>query len=161
MIAALKSLVPTIEAWPDEDQARLVDTARMIEAERLGTYHASAEELIGIDRGLADAGQGRFASDEKLAAVRFVPYWMKLRYTDAALVSPMEFSPVLPCKTQIPSCRGARPLASLETRTMVMQVSRMPGRNARATCVSRGSLRSHLDMRRWVDGVDAIDMASP
>jgi predicted transcriptional regulator len=67
MIPALKSLVPTIEAWPDEDQAKLVDAARMIAAERSGTYHASAEELIGIDRGLADAEQGRFASDEKLA----------------------------------------------------------------------------------------------
>jgi hypothetical protein len=69
MIAALKSLVPTIEAWTDEDQARLVDAARMIAAERSGTYHASAEELIGIDRGLVDAIQERFASDEKLAAV--------------------------------------------------------------------------------------------
>ncbi len=68
MIAALKSIVPAIEAWPDEDQARLVEAARMIAAERRGTYHASAEELDGIDRGLIEADHGRFASNEKLAA---------------------------------------------------------------------------------------------
>ncbi len=67
MIAALKSLVPAIEAWPDEDQALLAETARMIEAQRRGVYHATEEELTGIGRGLADAGAGRFASDEAVA----------------------------------------------------------------------------------------------
>jgi predicted transcriptional regulator len=69
MIAALKSLVPAIEAWPDEDQALLVETARMIEAQRRGVYHATDEELTGIERGLADAEAGRFASDEQLEEV--------------------------------------------------------------------------------------------
>jgi hypothetical protein len=69
MIAALKSLVPAIEAWPDEDQALLAETARMIEAQRRGVYHATKEELAGIERGLADAVAGRFASDEQLEEV--------------------------------------------------------------------------------------------
>jgi predicted transcriptional regulator len=68
MIAALKLLVPMIETLPDEDQAMLVEAARMIAAERRGSYQASEDELRGIDRGLNDAVQGRFASDDKLAA---------------------------------------------------------------------------------------------
>jgi hypothetical protein len=54
MIASLKSLVPAIEAWPDEDQALLAETARMIEAQRRGVYHATDEELAGIDRAFCE-----------------------------------------------------------------------------------------------------------
>jgi hypothetical protein len=38
MIAALKDLVPRIDAWPPEDQEALVEAARGIEAERTGVY---------------------------------------------------------------------------------------------------------------------------
>jgi predicted transcriptional regulator len=34
-----------------------------------GTYHATAEELAGIDRGLKAARERRFASDEDVEAV--------------------------------------------------------------------------------------------
>ena len=52
MIAELKDLLPRIGAWPSEDQEALVEAARGIEAERRGVYHATAEELTAIDRGL-------------------------------------------------------------------------------------------------------------
>jgi len=70
MIAALKDLLPRIEAWPSEDQEALVEAARGIEAERTGVYQATPAELAAIDRGLDDVRRGRFATVEALAEVR-------------------------------------------------------------------------------------------
>jgi predicted transcriptional regulator len=70
MIAALKQMPPKIESWPSDDQLALLEAARSIEAERAGVYHASPEELTAIDRGLEEADEGRFATDEAVAAVR-------------------------------------------------------------------------------------------
>jgi hypothetical protein len=70
MIAALKDLLPRIDAWPSEDQEALVEAARAIEAERTGVYQATAEELAAIDRGLDDVRGGRWAAVEALAEVR-------------------------------------------------------------------------------------------
>ena len=67
MIAALKDLLPRIDAWPSEDQEALLEAARGIEAERTGVYQATAEELVAIDRGLDDARSGRLATVEALA----------------------------------------------------------------------------------------------
>ena len=69
-IAALKDLLPRIEAWPSEDQEALVEAARGIGAERTGVYQATAEELAAIDRGLDDVRGGRWAAVEDLAEVR-------------------------------------------------------------------------------------------
>ena len=70
MIAASKDLLPRIEAWPSEDQEAVAEAARDIEAERTGVYHATAEDLAAIDRGLDDVRRGRFATDEALEEVR-------------------------------------------------------------------------------------------
>lgn len=70
MIKALKQLLPRIEGWPAEDQRALLEAARGIEAERCGVYHASPEELAAIDHGVEDARNGRFASEQAIAAVR-------------------------------------------------------------------------------------------
>jgi hypothetical protein len=70
MIAALKDLLPRIDAWPSEDQEALVEAARAIEAERTGVYQATADELAAIDRGLDDVRGGRWAAVEALAEVR-------------------------------------------------------------------------------------------
>jgi hypothetical protein len=70
MIAALKDLIPRIDAWPSEDQEALVEAARGIEAERTGVYQATAEELVAIDRGLDDVRGSRLATVEGLAEVR-------------------------------------------------------------------------------------------
>ena len=51
-------------------QEELADIALEIEAElKGGVYQASAEELVGIDRGLKAAREGRFATDEEVEAV--------------------------------------------------------------------------------------------
>lgn len=66
----LKDLVKRAETWPPELQEELAEIARELDsAFRGGVYHATPEELAGIDRGLEDARAGRFATDEEVAAV--------------------------------------------------------------------------------------------
>jgi len=67
---ALKEAMQRVEAWPEEAQEELAEIALEIDAGLRGrSYKATAEELIGIDRGLRAARQGRIASDEDVAAV--------------------------------------------------------------------------------------------
>jgi hypothetical protein len=70
MISALKDALKAAETWPEEDQEALLEAARHIEAQRSGVYDATPEELAAVDRGLADARAGRFASDEEVAQVK-------------------------------------------------------------------------------------------
>ena len=58
------------EAWPEAAQEELAEIALEIDARlRGGEYHATPEELAGIDRGLKAAHEGRFATDEQVEAV--------------------------------------------------------------------------------------------
>ena len=67
---ALKEAMRRAETWPDEAQQQLAEIAFEIDAElKGGTYHATPEELAGIDRGLKAAREGRFATDEEVEAV--------------------------------------------------------------------------------------------
>jgi hypothetical protein len=67
---ALKEAMRRAETWPDEAQEQLAEIAFEIDAElKGGTYHATPEELAGIDRGLKAAREGRFATDEEVEAV--------------------------------------------------------------------------------------------
>lgn len=55
---------------PTEARAELPAYAEEIEDGLVaGTYHPTESELAGIDRGLADARAGRFATDRQVAAV--------------------------------------------------------------------------------------------
>jgi hypothetical protein len=70
---ASKALIEAIrraETWPEEVQQELAAIALEIDASlKGGTYHATPEELQGIDRGLEAAREGRFATDEEVQAV--------------------------------------------------------------------------------------------
>jgi hypothetical protein len=67
---ALKEAIRRAETWPDEAQEQLAEIAFEIDAElKGGVYHATPEELVGIDRGLKAAQEGRFATDEEVEAV--------------------------------------------------------------------------------------------
>jgi len=70
MITALKNMLSQIDRWPSDDQEALLEAARSIESERMGTYRASEAELAASDRGLDDARADRFASDDAVAEVR-------------------------------------------------------------------------------------------
>jgi predicted transcriptional regulator len=63
----LKDVLEIVEAWPEAAQAELAELALEIDA-GLGTgkYHATPEELPGIERGLKAAREGRLATDEQI-----------------------------------------------------------------------------------------------
>ena len=65
----LKAIVERAETWPEAAQDALIEIAQEIEGELKGEYHATPEELEGIDRGLRAAAEGRFATDEQVEAV--------------------------------------------------------------------------------------------
>jgi predicted transcriptional regulator len=66
----LKQAMERVETWPEEAQAELAEIALDIDsALKGGTYQATSEELVGIDRGLKAARDGRFATQEEVAAV--------------------------------------------------------------------------------------------
>ncbi len=74
---SLKEAMQRVETWPEAAQEELAEIALEIDARlRGGKYHATPEELAGIDRGLKAAREGRFATDEQVEAV-FAKYRRK------------------------------------------------------------------------------------
>ena len=69
----LAEVLERAQSWPEEDQERLIELAREIEADRSGVYVMTPEEEEAVNRGLAQADRGEFATDEEVAAV-----WKKL-----------------------------------------------------------------------------------
>jgi predicted transcriptional regulator len=69
----LTVILERVESWPEAAQRKLAEIALEIEQNLSGEYQATPEELAGIDRGLADARAGRFATDEEVeeALVKF------------------------------------------------------------------------------------------
>jgi predicted transcriptional regulator len=59
-----------VKTWPREDQETLAEFAREIEAHRSGVYQLTPDEEAAIERGLAQADRGEFATDEEMAALR-------------------------------------------------------------------------------------------
>jgi predicted transcriptional regulator len=67
---ALTEAMRRTESWPESAQEELAEIALEIDARvRGGRYHATPEELAGIDRGLKAAQEGRFATDQQVEAV--------------------------------------------------------------------------------------------
>src|SRR3989338_10244474 len=65
MSAKLQELLKRAERWPEEAQEELAELGREIEREVSGEYYTTAEELKGIDRGLAASRKGSFATKRK------------------------------------------------------------------------------------------------
>jgi predicted transcriptional regulator len=66
----LKDAMERVETWPEEAQEELAAIALDMDASlNGGLYEATTEELAGIDRGLKAAREGRFATDDEVAAV--------------------------------------------------------------------------------------------
>lgn len=64
MTKTLRDLLAQAETWPREDQDDLAEYAREIEARRTGIYAMSDDERAAVARGLAEADQGKFVSDQ-------------------------------------------------------------------------------------------------
>jgi len=65
----IAAVLESVRSWPQEDQEELAELARVIEARRKGVYPLSDAEREGIERGLEAMHQGKFASDERVAAI--------------------------------------------------------------------------------------------
>src|SRR5579871_1044799 len=70
---ALEKLIERAAALPDEAQAEFVDAVaeamELIETKHSGVHRLSEDERYGIERGLREMRQRRFANDEAVAAV--------------------------------------------------------------------------------------------
>ncbi len=70
MNKALIDVLDRAQSWPQDAQVELERVALEIEAELTqSAYHATPEELAGIQRGLEAAEQGRFATEAEVRAV--------------------------------------------------------------------------------------------
>jgi predicted transcriptional regulator len=70
MTKTLSKTLQSAASWPEYAQAELAAYAEEIEAGlRGGVYRATEEELAGIDRGLADAREGRVVSEAAVEAI--------------------------------------------------------------------------------------------
>lgn len=67
MTKTLRDVLVQAETWPREDQDELAEYAREIEARRTGIYTMSDDERAAVAKGLAEADQGKFVSDEVVA----------------------------------------------------------------------------------------------
>jgi hypothetical protein len=66
----LTEVLERVEVWPADRQNELAEFALELDAGfRAGEYEPTPEELAGIDRGLRDAAEGRFASDHQVETV--------------------------------------------------------------------------------------------
>jgi hypothetical protein len=65
----VETLLERIADWPEEAQAELVQSIVDIETKHLGIYKLDPDERAAIERGLEEMRQGKFASDEQVAAV--------------------------------------------------------------------------------------------
>jgi len=63
-----RDMLKRVESWPEEDQAELAEVVREIEARRTGVYVLDADEEAAIREGLAELDQGKFVSEEEMAA---------------------------------------------------------------------------------------------
>ncbi len=69
-VKRLSDALKRVEAWPEAAQEELAEFALEIDAALAGgRYHATPEELQGIDRGLRAAEAMRLASTDDVAAV--------------------------------------------------------------------------------------------
>ncbi len=65
----LNQALERVETWPAEAQDQLAEIALDLDAALKDiVYEPTDEELQGIDRGLRDANQGRFATDAEVEA---------------------------------------------------------------------------------------------
>jgi predicted transcriptional regulator len=63
----LKDVLKQAATWPHEDQDKLAEYAREIEARRTGIHTLSNDERLAVAKGLAEADRGEFVPDELVA----------------------------------------------------------------------------------------------
>jgi predicted transcriptional regulator len=69
MNVKLKDIIGRVDTWPEEAQEEAALMLLALEQEYAEPYELSDEDREAIDRSLEDMRQGRFATDEQVAAV--------------------------------------------------------------------------------------------
>jgi hypothetical protein len=69
MNAKLKNVIERVDTWPEEAQEEAALLLLALEQEYAQPYELSEDDCEAIDRSLEDMRQGRFATDEQVAAV--------------------------------------------------------------------------------------------
>jgi predicted transcriptional regulator len=67
--AKLKDLIERVGTWPEEAQQEALQLLLALEQEYAEPYELSPDDRAAIDRSLEDMREGRFATDEQVAAV--------------------------------------------------------------------------------------------
>ena len=67
--AKLKDLIERVGTWPEEAQEEALQLLLALEQEYAEPYELSPDDRAAIDRSLEDMREGRFATDEQVAAV--------------------------------------------------------------------------------------------
>jgi hypothetical protein len=67
--AQIEAVLERVSSWPPERQEDAACVLLAMETEAASVYRLSAEERAGINRGLRDAAEGKFATDEEVEAV--------------------------------------------------------------------------------------------
>ncbi len=62
-------ILDRIEAWPKEAQDELMQSIVDIEEKHVGVYRLTDEERAAVRRGLVEMREGKFASEERVAAI--------------------------------------------------------------------------------------------
>ena len=65
----VETLLERVADWPEEAQAELVKSIVDIETKHFGVYKLSDDERAAIEQALEEMRQGKFATDEEVAAV--------------------------------------------------------------------------------------------
>jgi hypothetical protein len=60
----INAVLEGVRSWPEEDQEELIEIVREIEARRIGSYRATADELRAID----EADRSGVATDKEVEA---------------------------------------------------------------------------------------------
>jgi predicted transcriptional regulator len=65
----VETLIERVADWPQDVQAEVVQSIVDIETKHFGVYKLSPEERTAIEEALEEMRQGKFATDEEVAAV--------------------------------------------------------------------------------------------
>jgi hypothetical protein len=65
----LEAVFDRVRAWPPEKQAEAVEVLSWLGEQESAIYVLSDEERAGVLRGLDDAANGRFATEEEMEEV--------------------------------------------------------------------------------------------
>ena len=69
MNAKLRNIIERVDTWPEEAQEEAAQFLLALEQEYAEPYELSDDDRAAVDRSLEEMRQGKFATEEQVAAV--------------------------------------------------------------------------------------------